>query len=147
MDIYRSRNFQYVDPVILTALKRTSPFSWNENITLISKEIFDMAKEHNMPVNGYTFFLNDHLNNLATLSLVIDKSIQKEREPEVIKNRASFQMMLIEIYEKMNELNDSLSQLPSRKKRSRLIVSLFSHQEKVRFCTGRAWEGPTVKWE
>ncbi|WP_199257346.1 autoinducer binding domain-containing protein, partial [Pantoea sp. BAV 3049] len=33
---YRANNFQLTDPVILNAFRRTSPFAWDENITLMS---------------------------------------------------------------------------------------------------------------
>lgn len=34
--LYRTNNSQLTDPVVLIAFRRTSPFAWDENITLMS---------------------------------------------------------------------------------------------------------------
>ena len=45
VNLYIANNLQHIDPVILTAFKRTSPFVWDENITLMSDlkgQVFNM---------------------------------------------------------------------------------------------------------
>lgn len=44
VDLYRTNNFQLTDPVILAAFKRTSPFVWDENVTLMTDKIFSLSK-------------------------------------------------------------------------------------------------------
>ena len=51
LDLYRTNNFQLTDPVVLIASKRTSPFVWDENITLMTDKIFSLSKLYNI-VNG-----------------------------------------------------------------------------------------------
>ncbi|HDL8055209.1 TPA: autoinducer binding domain-containing protein, partial [Yersinia enterocolitica] len=69
-EFYTKNNFQFIDPVILTASHRVTPFSWDENIIINSgfklPKIFDMAKEYNV-INGYTFILHDQNHNLIVL--------------------------------------------------------------------------------
>lgn len=65
-EFYTENNYQFIDPVLITASRRIIPFSWDENIMidpgLKLPRIFDMAKNYNV-VNGYTFVLHDHNHN------------------------------------------------------------------------------------
>ncbi|CAI2016686.1 LuxR family transcriptional regulator [Serratia proteamaculans] len=112
VDLYRANNFQLTDPVILTAFKRTSPFTWDENITLMSDlkftKIFSLSKRYNI-VNGFTFVLHDHMNNLALLSVIIDNNRQGELEERLSSERGAMQMLLIDINEQMYRLAGSVS--------------------------------------
>lgn len=104
--LYQANNIQNIDPIILSAFHRTSPFSWDEDITLISdlklKKIFQTSRKHSI-VNGYTFILHDHDNNLSLLSLIIDNN--KSDYDENIKNEwCHVQMQLIEINDQMHKL-------------------------------------------
>lgn len=111
VDLYRANNFQLTDPVILTAFKRTSPFAWDENITLMSDlkftKIFSLSKRYNI-VNGFTFVLHDHMNNLALLSVIIDNNRQGELEERLSSERGAMQMLLIDINEQMYRLAGSV---------------------------------------
>ncbi|SMB24199.1 Transcriptional activator protein EsaR [Serratia proteamaculans] len=112
VDLYRVNNFQLTDPVILTAFKRTSPFTWDENITLMSDlkftKIFSLSKRYNI-VNGFTFVLHDHMNNLALLSVIIDNNKQGALEERLSSERGTMQMLLIDINEQMYRLAGSVS--------------------------------------
>ena len=95
------------DPVILSAFKRTSPFSWDENITLMSDlrftKIFSLSRQYNI-VNGFTFVLHDHMNNLALLSLIIDGNEQEALEERLSSGQGALQMLLIDFNEQMYRL-------------------------------------------
>ncbi|WP_024527294.1 helix-turn-helix transcriptional regulator [Serratia fonticola] len=112
VELYRTNNFQLTDPVILTAFRRTSPFTWDENITLMSDlkftKIFTLAKHYNI-VNGFTFVLHDHMNNLALLSVIIANNGQGELEARLSAERGAIQILLIDINEQMYRLVGSSS--------------------------------------
>ncbi|WP_226020486.1 LuxR family transcriptional regulator [Serratia symbiotica] len=107
VELYHTNNFQLTDPVILTAFRRTSPFIWDENITLMSDlkftKIFTLAKYYNI-VNGFTFVLHDHMNNLALLSVIIANNEQGELEARLTSERGAMQILLIDINEQMYRL-------------------------------------------
>ncbi|TBM12740.1 helix-turn-helix transcriptional regulator [Hafnia paralvei] len=113
VNLYIANNLQHIDPVILTAFKRTSPFVWDENITLMSdlkiSKIFSLSKKYNI-ANGYTFVLHDHLNNLALLSLIIDSNMKANLEEQFSSEKGNLQMLLIEINEQMYRLVQSVSE-------------------------------------
>ncbi len=112
VNLYRTNNFQLTDPVILTAFKRTSPFSWDENITLMSDlkftKIFSLSRKYNI-ANGFTFVLHDHMNNLALLSIIIASNEQEELEARLSSERGAMQMLLIDINEQMYRLAGAAS--------------------------------------
>lgn len=106
--VYRDNHFHQIDPVILAAFRRISPFSWDENITLMNEirvsKIFTLSKQFNV-VNGFTFVLHDHLNNVALLSLIIQKQERVELEQTIRgKGMGQLQLALIEIHEQMMKL-------------------------------------------
>lgn len=107
VSLYRANNFQLTDPVILSAFKRTSPFAWDENITLMSDlrftKIFSLSKQYNI-VNGFTFVLHDHMNNLALLSVIIDGNDQGVLEQRLSTGQGALQMLLIDFNEQMYRL-------------------------------------------
>ncbi|CFQ40852.1 quorum-sensing transcriptional regulator [Yersinia frederiksenii] len=117
-ELYTTNSFQHIDPIVLTALKRFSPFSWDENITILSdlksSKIFTLSKQYNI-VNGYTYVLHDTMNNMAMLSLIMDDSVQQGREDSVSKDRGKLQISLIEIHEKMLMLSQNKGNNPERK--------------------------------
>lgn len=108
VNLYIENNIQYIDPVILTASRRTSPFSWDENITLLSdlkfKKIFQPSQKYNI-VNGCTFILHDHSNNLTLLSFIIENN-KLDCDACFKTNWNAIQMLLIEINEQMHKLRD-----------------------------------------
>ncbi|MGG8469794.1 MULTISPECIES: LuxR family transcriptional regulator [Rahnella] len=112
VNLYRANNFQLTDPVILTAFKRTSPFAWDENITLMSElkftKIFSLSRQYNI-LNGYTFVLHDQMGNLALLSFIIADNSQQELEERLTSERGNLQMLLIDINEQMYRLVGGIS--------------------------------------
>jgi len=110
ISLYRLNNFQLTDPVILNAFRRTSPFIWDENITLMSDlrftKIFSLSKQYNI-VNGFTFVLHDHMNNLALLSLIINGNEQQALEQRLSSEQGALQMLLIDFNEQMYKLAGS----------------------------------------
>nr|WP_024967327.1 LuxR family transcriptional regulator [Pantoea sp. IMH] len=111
-EVYTENNFQFIDPVLITALYRMTPFSWDENIMLNKgvkvPKLFDMAKNHDI-INGYTFVLHDHNNNLIVLSIMLDKHCDDNIEELIKENRDKIQMLLIETHEKLTLLYQELS--------------------------------------
>ncbi|EHD21004.1 MULTISPECIES: LuxR family transcriptional regulator [Brenneria] len=112
VELYRLNNFQLIDPVILTAFKRSSAFAWDENITLMSDlkftKIFSLSRQYNI-VNGFTFVLHDHFNNLSLLSVIIGNREQGELEEYLSSERGVLQTLLIDINEQMYRLARSAS--------------------------------------
>ncbi|PKH19590.1 LuxR family transcriptional regulator [Enterobacterales bacterium CwR94] len=107
VEIYKANHYQHIDPVVLTAFNKISPFSWDENIVISSNlkmsKIFTLSKKYNI-VNGFTFVLHDHANNLAMLSLMMDDQTIDDMEETVERNRDKLQMLLISAHEKMHSL-------------------------------------------
>ncbi|CAI1853464.1 LuxR family transcriptional regulator [Serratia quinivorans] len=103
-EFYTENNYQFIDPVLITASRRITPFSWDENIMidpgLKLPRIFDMAKNYNV-VNGYTFVLHDHNHNLVVLSIMIDKHCDYNIEERIIANQDKLQMLLITTHDKL----------------------------------------------
>nr|WP_315292582.1 LuxR family transcriptional regulator [Serratia proteamaculans] len=108
VDLYRTNNFQLTDPVVLTAFKRSSPFVWDENITLMSDKIFCLSRRYNI-VNGFTFVLHDSMNSLALLSVILGGNGEEDLEKRISSDRGAMQMLLIDINEQMYRLAGSVS--------------------------------------
>ncbi|OON41776.1 LuxR family transcriptional regulator [Izhakiella australiensis] len=130
VELYKANKFQNIDPVVLYALRRTSPFAWDENLTLMTKvkasKIFSLSKKYNI-ANGFTFVLHDHTNNISLLSLLIDKKNQSDLEEVIINDISKLQMTLIDINEQMNKLVQTTS--PIETTHSRGQKSMFSSRE------------------
>ncbi len=105
--VYIENNFQFIDPVLITALYRLTPFSWDENLMLNKgvkvPKLFDMARNHDI-INGYTFVLHDHNNNLVVLSIMLDKHCDDDIEEQIQINKDKLQMLLIATHEKLTQL-------------------------------------------
>jgi len=105
--VYVENNFQFIDPVLITALYRVSPFSWDENIMLNKgvkvPKLFDMARNHNI-INGFTFVLHDHNNNLVVLSIMLDEHCDDNIEELIQTNKSKLQMLLVSAHQKLTEL-------------------------------------------
>lgn len=110
VELYQRNNFQLTDPVILKAIRQSSPFAWDENITLLSDlkftKIFTLSQKYNV-TNGYTFILHDHYNNLSILSIIMSQNNANIMEAKLIDNSGIIQMLLIEINSQMYKLIES----------------------------------------
>ncbi|ATA19857.1 LuxR family quorum-sensing system transcriptional regulator ExpR [Gibbsiella quercinecans] len=105
-EFYKNNNYQFIDPVLIMASHRITPFSWDENIMISSglklPKIFDMAKNYNI-INGYTFVLHDHYHNLVVLSLILDENCGDDLEGKIEQDKDKIQMLLITTHEKLTE--------------------------------------------
>ncbi|WP_145546466.1 helix-turn-helix transcriptional regulator [Yersinia intermedia] len=125
-DIYSQNNFQLIDPVILTASHRVTPFSWDENIIIKSTFIFDMAKEFDM-ISGYSFVLHDPNYNLVILSLIADKDCDEDIEEIVNNDKSNIQLLLMVTHEKLTLLYKDLNSTSDFSKMNR--NEIFSKRE------------------
>ncbi|MFC0228962.1 helix-turn-helix transcriptional regulator [Serratia aquatilis] len=113
LEIYIKNNFQFIDPVLITASNRITPFSWDENLVIESgvkfSKIFEAAKNYNI-INGYTFVLHDQHYNLVVLSFFLDPQNSEVRN-DLEKHKNKLQMLLIKVHEKLmaqyQELNST----------------------------------------
>ncbi len=101
VDQYHTGNLQFTDPVVLNAFRCSSPFRWDENMTLVSglrlRGIFSRARKYNI-VSGFTLVLHDHMNNLALLSFTTsDEDAALPLSPD----DGRMQMLLIRINAEM----------------------------------------------
>lgn len=102
--IYTSNDYQYIDPVIITALKEILPFSWDHNIkdnlNLNSFNIFSLSKNYEIE-HGYTFVIHDHKNNLVSLSMSVNKNNVGIFEDYIKTNKEKIQMLLTTLHHKI----------------------------------------------
>ncbi|MDU2731101.1 LuxR family transcriptional regulator [Pantoea sp.] len=103
--IYQDNHFQFIDPVVLKAFKQSSPFAWDENITFLTDRIFTLSRRYNI-LNGFTFVLHDHHNNLALLSVISQSDDAYTAESPLWRERQLMQMRLIEFNAQMYRLID-----------------------------------------
>lgn len=111
-EVYTKNNFQFIDPVLITASHRVTPFSWDENIIINAgyklPKIFDIAKKYNV-INGYTFVLHDQNSNLVVLSIMTDEYCDKNIDEIIEENKGNIQMLLITIHDKLISLYKDLN--------------------------------------
>ncbi|AWK15550.1 LuxR family transcriptional regulator (plasmid) [Candidatus Fukatsuia symbiotica] len=130
VEIYKENNYQHIDPVVITAFKRISPFSWDENIAINSKKlskIFSLSKEYNV-INGYTFVLHDHSHYLVMLSIMIDNLTISDTEKKIENNKDKLQMLLITAHEKITSLYREIIHNDNHKNSSN--KEIFSQRQK-----------------
>jgi LuxR family quorum-sensing system transcriptional regulator ExpR len=105
--LYYDGNLQLTDPVVLTAFSRTSPFTWDDNMVLISglkpAALFSKARKYDI-VRGVTFVLHDHRNHLALLSFITTSPPGLSQEPPFLSDTEKRQMQLIHIHAEMYRL-------------------------------------------
>jgi LuxR family quorum-sensing system transcriptional regulator ExpR len=111
-EFYIKNNYQFIDPVLITASHRITPFTWDKDLEIGAglklPKIFDMAKNYNI-INGYTFVLHDHHHNLVVLSIMLDKHCDADVEQQIDNNKAEIQMLLITMHGKMTTLYQEMS--------------------------------------
>lgn len=147
VSFYQDTHFQLTDPVILNAFRRASPFAWDENITLMSElrftKIFSMSRQFNI-VNGYTFILHDHMNNLALLSFIIKGNGQAglEQQQYLSSQQGPIQMLLIDFNEQMYKLagTENDSDLRAREKEEKNIFSPRENEVLYWASMGKTYE-------
>ncbi|WP_339057497.1 LuxR family transcriptional regulator [Candidatus Regiella endosymbiont of Tuberolachnus salignus] len=127
--IYIRDRYQHIDPVIITALNRITSFPWDENIMINSDlklpKIFNIVSSYNI-TNGYTFVVHDNKNNLALLSIMIDKSYINDINDinKLIEyNKDKLQSLLITVHDKTMSLYRNMGIKYHRKKETEEIFS------------------------
>ncbi|AVX38641.1 helix-turn-helix transcriptional regulator [Yersinia enterocolitica] len=129
-EFYTKNNYQFIDPVLITASYRVTPFPWDENIMISSglkmPKIFDMAKNYNV-INGYTFVLHDHYHNLVVLSMIIDDTCDDDIEALITDKKNDLQMLLLTTHEKLLTLYQEFSTASNLEKTA--PKELFSERE------------------
>ncbi|GKW21358.1 N-acylhomoserine lactone-dependent transcriptional regulator ExpR [Pectobacterium araliae] len=128
VNLYKENKYQHIDPVVLASFNKISPFSWEKSLVINTKlqlaKIFDLSKKYNI-INGYTFVLHDHSDNLAMLSIIVDSSYPDDVETFIEEKKDTFQMLLIEAYEKIISL---CREMVENKKQSK-NKDIFSQRE------------------
>ncbi|POT56328.1 LuxR family transcriptional regulator [Citrobacter amalonaticus] len=99
---YREQGLQYTDPVVITALNKLTPFSWDEKLLTRPDfnfgKLFDQASQFGI-INGYTFVLHDYQNNLVTLSFIVPASKRNEIMEILIQNKGDISLLLASVHE------------------------------------------------
>ncbi|CAK9885909.1 MAG: Transcriptional activator protein EsaR [Candidatus Erwinia impunctatus] len=99
---YKENGLQYTDPVVITALNRLTPFSWDEKLLAGSgfhfSELFDKAREFGM-THGYTFVLHDYHHNLVTLSFIIPPERREEITQILFQNKGDIALLVAAVHE------------------------------------------------
>lgn len=107
-DVYLKNKYQSIDPVIINALNRVSPLVWDENLMINSQwtihKIFNAVKPYYNIISGQTFVLHDQNNNLALLSLYINKFLMQDVNENVKKHKDELQGLLIHMHEMLLHL-------------------------------------------
>ncbi|APS31980.1 helix-turn-helix transcriptional regulator [Pectobacterium brasiliense] len=107
VNLYKENKYQHIDPVVLASFNKISPFSWEKSLVINTRlqlaKIFNLSKKYNI-INGYTFVLHDHGDNLAMLSIIVDSSYPDDVDTFIEEKKDTFQMLLIDAYEKIISL-------------------------------------------
>ncbi|XBS68762.1 LuxR family transcriptional regulator [Acerihabitans sp. KWT182] len=97
---YKNHGYQKIDPVMIIACRKFSPFHWPDNPAIIHQHsFFNMSKYYRLN-SGYTFTLHDGDDNLATLSLS-NRTGSTDFYRIIEQNKEKFQMLLITTHEKV----------------------------------------------
>ncbi|MFT4272515.1 MAG: LuxR C-terminal-related transcriptional regulator [Pantoea sp.] len=126
-DVYLSKRHQSIDPIIINSLNRVSPLVWDENLMINSQwtinKIFNAVKPFYNIVSGQTFVLHDQNNNLALLSLYVNKFLMADVNREITRDRNDIQGLLIDTHEMMLHL------YYNENEQARSNVSILSSRE------------------
>lgn len=99
---YQEQGLQYIDPVVLTARNRLTPFAWDEQIMadagLHFPELFEQAREFGV-THGYTFVLHDYNDNLVTLSFAFNVEQRAEAIQALTDRKGEISVLLASIHE------------------------------------------------
>jgi len=125
--IYQENHLQFIDPVVLKAFKQSSPFAWGENIAFLTDRIFTLSRRYNI-LNGFTFVLHDHHNNLALLSLISQSNDAYAAESPLWRERELIQMQLIEFNAQMYRLIE-MAAVGMQAMRPAAIKAIFTQRE------------------
>lgn len=106
-ELYVKNKYQLTDPVLITALNRVLPFTWDENImindSLRLPKVFNIAKNYNI-VSGATFVVHDPENNLSLLSLMTNEQDKNSSNFSFEEHKEHLQMLLLNVHDKLISL-------------------------------------------
>lgn len=101
-ETYLKRKYQFIDPVIIRALRCVEDFSWKNKVILSDgynlTRVFEESSEHKI-YQGHTFPLHDYLNNLVVLSVISQKYSLIDMESK----RSMFMSFIIQLHQKTLE--------------------------------------------
>ncbi len=107
-DVYLRNDFQRIDPIVINSLNRVSPLIWDENLMINSqwtvRKLFNAVKPYHNVVSGQSFILHAPNNNMALLSLYINKFSMSDIDDKVRRCRNDIQGLLIDLYDRWVEL-------------------------------------------
>lgn len=125
---YKAQGLQYTDPVVITALNKLTPFSWNEKLLVRPDfnfgKLFHQASQFGI-INGYTFVLHDYQNNLVTLSFIVPPSTRNEIMDRLIQNKGDISLLLASVH----EMYLTLTSLPQKEAENPGEKSPFTPRE------------------
>ncbi|MFT4272514.1 MAG: LuxR family transcriptional regulator [Pantoea sp.] len=118
-NVYLKNRYQSIDPIIINALNRVSPVIWDETLVVNAqwtiRKITDSLRPDYNIVSGHTFVLHDQNNNLAVLSLYVNKYLMPEIDENIKKHRNDLQGVLIDTHEMLLHLyQDEHTQIQRR---------------------------------
>ncbi|MCW1829959.1 LuxR family transcriptional regulator [Enterobacter asburiae] len=124
-DIYLDRKYQFIDPVIIRALRCVEDFFWESDA--IQSDGYNLTRIFNESVQydiyqGQTFPLHDYLNNLVVLSIISPKSSIFD----IIKCREKTLSFLIQLHQR--------------------TLNLYSHHKKKKNVFLSPREQQILKW-
>lgn len=96
------------------------------NANLKLSKVFSIGKKYEI-INGYTFVLHDNLNNLATLSILIDKENEIIIKEDIERDKDKLQMLLILAHDKLTTLYRDINAVTL--KNNKKNEELFSKRE------------------
>ncbi|MEI2264389.1 helix-turn-helix transcriptional regulator [Erwinia sp. CGal63] len=107
---YFENNLQCTDPVVSIGLKSLTPFAWNKQTKGSSYPHGDdlLARAAEYDINaGYTFVLYDYFNNLAMLTLLVNRDVVKDIQYLLHFHKDRLNLFLARLHEKYLSLDFS----------------------------------------
>jgi len=105
-ETYIYNKYQAIDPVIIKALSRISPFVWDDSLKINSYWPMDkvfIAEEYDIQC-GHSFVLHDTYNNMVLLTFYYDKYLMVDTGDSIKKNEADIQQLLTHTHEMLLEV-------------------------------------------
>ncbi|HGM5486527.1 TPA: autoinducer binding domain-containing protein [Serratia marcescens] len=140
---YQEQGLQYIDPVVLTARNRLTPFAWDEQIMadagLHFPELFEQAREFGV-THGYTFGCT--ITTITSSRFLLPSTLSRERKPSrrspIVK--AIFRYCWPQSMSRIWRCHHCQQKTPQP-----WSVTLALPTEKTKSSIGPAWVKPTRK--
>ncbi|TCV91913.1 helix-turn-helix transcriptional regulator [Biostraticola tofi] len=132
LEQYLHLGYQRIDPVMLSAYRRISPFYWQgDDLSVPQHHFFRMSKNYSLDC-GCTFTLHDADNNIATLS-ISNRGSKSDFYQHIEQEKEKFQMLLINIHEKIMTYSRSISSADLKCHAGHCHISLSPREKEVLF--------------